>query len=146
MVDKSIVDGKNLRFTMVASSPHNSVKIGVRKRNFRQTVTIEASQDQEHCVRSDGAILDFFQDGRDLMSTDVPYPVSTRRFLRVTIMGWTDLDAVHSAALAFVGPPSTDRWETLSTITPEVPGSRDTFKRIDHRPGPVATGYSAENL
>ena len=136
MVDKGIVEGKNLRFTMVASSPHNRVNIGVRKHNFRQTVQIEASQDGEHwdMLRSDATIVDFSQDGRDFTSTDVPYPVSTRRFLRVTILGWTDLDAVHSAALQLVGPPPTDRWETLSTVNPTVsedPATRSTVLTLD---------------
>ena len=136
MVDKSIADGRNLRFTMVASSPHNSVTIGVRRHNFRQTVIIEASQDGEHwdTLRSDGAIVDFLQDGRELQSTDVPYPVSTRRFLRITILGWIDLDAIHSAALSLVGPPPTDRWETLSTVAPEVhedPKTRSSILTID---------------
>ena len=122
IVDKGIVEGKGVQFTLIASGAHDRVFIATKKHNFWQTVVIEASQDNKHwaTLRSDGLIFDASQDGRAFRVMDVPYPVSTRRFLRVTVLGWMDLDAVESAGLDLASPLALDVMEMLSSITPVV--------------------------
>ncbi len=122
LLDKGVVEGKGVRFTLKASGPHDRVSIFSQKENFRQKVIIEASPDGKEwaVLRSDGSIFDFSQDGRRLFSTDVPYPVSTRRFLRVTILGWMDPSVDLEARLSLGSAAVEYPMETLSTITPVV--------------------------
>jgi hypothetical protein len=65
---------------------------------------------------------------------DVPYPISTLRFLRVTVLGWMDLDSVESAKLELASPPVHQETEILSTIMPvitEDPATKSTLLTLD---------------
>jgi hypothetical protein len=123
MIDKAIVGGAGLRFTLHTGprERHNAVTISTSEQNFRQTVKIEASQDNAHwtLLRNDGAIFDFSQDGRQISSLSVNFPVSTRPYIRVTVLGWTKLDMVSGAGLDYATHATVGR-EILATLTPSV--------------------------
>jgi hypothetical protein len=122
IVDRGVVEGKGVRFTLITHSPHNRVHIETKRTNFRQRVIIEASQDNENwaTIRSDGEIFDFSKDGRELSSWEVPYPVSTRRYLRVTVLGWMEADSVATAVPYRTEARAQNKWEVLSEITPVI--------------------------
>ena len=122
LTDKGVVEGRGVQFTLTASGPHDRVSVGTDKRNFRQTVMVEASQNGEQwaVLRSDSSIFDFSQDGRVMSSLEVPYPTSTRRFLRVTVLGWMEVAAVTGASLGLGSGHVEYKLEPLSTIIPTV--------------------------
>jgi len=80
---------------------HNRLHIDTERQNFRQRVRIETSDDASRwaTVREDGAIFDFSQDGRQLSSLDIDYPDSTRRYVRLTIFGWTQPKDVRGVSV-----------------------------------------------
>ena len=78
---------------------HNAVRLTTSRTNFRQRVSVSTSDDRRNWtrVRDDGYIFDFSQDYQHVSVLDVSYPVSTRRYLRVTVYGWNDPKAVAQA-------------------------------------------------
>ena len=66
-----------------------------------------------------GAIFDFTQDNRRLSSLTVEYPVSTQPQVRLTIGGWTKIDAVSGAFVDYQEQRAAAR-EILASITPQV--------------------------
>ncbi len=48
-------------------------------------------------VRDDGYIFDFSQDEQHVSILEVGYPVSSRRYVRLTVYGWNDPKAVERA-------------------------------------------------
>ena len=122
LLDLSVVDGPGVQFTMrVPRLPHNRTRLQTGERNFRKRVRIEASADNVHwaTLRSDGAIFDFTQDGRQFSSLAVDFPVSTKPYLRVTILGWDKIAYVQGADVDYEVRRSAVR-ETLATVTPQV--------------------------
>lgn len=65
---------------------HNRLRLETSSRNFSRRVSIEASDDNRawELLRDDGYIFDFSRDAAAQFLT-VDYPLSTRRYLRVTI-------------------------------------------------------------
>jgi hypothetical protein len=122
ILDESIVPGTGLQFMIHLRRPteHNSIVLHTDEKNFRHRVRIETSQDGARwaTARSDGAIFNFSQDGRDFSSTAVEYPVSTRAFIRVTIFGWTKTGVVTAAIADRKGHPAA--YEVFSTLAPQV--------------------------
>ncbi len=135
--DETIVPGVGLQFTVRAGErKHDAINLVTTLHNFRSRVRIETSEDGRRwgVARDNGAIFDFSQDGREFQSTDVSYPVSTRRFLRVTIFGWTKTGTVTSAFVAPQVPPRPQAFEPLATITPQIsedPATKSTLVLID---------------
>jgi hypothetical protein len=137
ILDQSILPGVGLQFTIHRreSGVRNKLEISTDLKNFRNRVRIETSQDGNRwaIARDDGAIFNFSQDGNEFSSTSVVYPPSTRRYLRVTIFGWTKNGSVVSAVV--------DRKENLADVfevfginTPEVSEDRErksTVAQID---------------
>jgi hypothetical protein len=102
ILDKAIHDGDlELTLDFGAANVHNRLRLDSPRQNFRQRVRIETSDDSKRwaVVRSDAAILDFTQDNHQLRSMEIDYPDSTRRYVRVTILGWTDPGAVRGASV-----------------------------------------------
>ncbi|MGA3190155.1 MAG: DUF3999 family protein [Bryobacteraceae bacterium] len=137
LLDRSVVPGVGLQFVihLRRAAKHNSVVLQTEEKNFRQRVRIETSQSGVRwaTVRDDGAIFNFSQDGRELSSTMVEYPVSTRPFLRVTVFGWHKTDMVTSATVDQAdSQPAV--YEIFSTLVPQVwedPETKSTVVSTD---------------
>jgi Protein of unknown function (DUF3999) len=93
-----------------ADRKHNGLRLSTSKINFRQRVSVATSDNARAWtrVRNDGYIFDFSQDQRQVSVLDVDYPVSTRRYVRLTIFGWKDPKAVEQC------------WVTLDENKPPV--------------------------
>ncbi len=86
---------------------HNGIRLSTSRTNFRQRATVSTSDDGRNWTRvRDASIFDFSQDGRQVSLLDVSYPVSSRRYVRLTIHGWDDPKAVSRC------------WVTLEEDTP----------------------------
>ena len=135
--DQSIVPGVGLQFTvrMAHAGPHNKIEIFTDLKNFRSGVRIETSQDGKRwsVARSDGAIFNFSQDGREFSSTSVEYPVSRRPLLRVTIFGWMKNGLVLGAAVDS-HEKQPEVFEVYATATPQISedsATRSTLAQVD---------------
>jgi len=137
LLDQSILPGVGFQFVIHLKSPseHVSIQLETEEKNFRSRVRIETSQNGVRwaIARNDGAIFNFSQDGRELSSTTVVYPISTRPFLRVTIFGWTKTGLITSATVGWeqYRPPAL---EVLATLTPQVwddPANKATVVSLD---------------
>jgi hypothetical protein len=135
--DQSIVPGVGLQFTVRRRYPgaHNKIEIFTDLKNFRSGVRIETSQDGRRwsVARSDGAIFNFSQDGREFSSTTVEYPVSRRPFLRVTIFGWTKNGLVLGAAVDS-HEEQPEVFEVYAAATPQISedsATRSTLAQVD---------------
>lgn len=102
--DKSWTKGKGVQaiFDLKDQAEHNRLRIVTPERNFKQAVIVETSSDAKHwsTVLSDGVIFDISRPEVNVSDLTVTYPTSTRRFVRVTIPGWSDPAALESAWLA----------------------------------------------
>jgi hypothetical protein len=78
---------------------HSRIRLATGESNFRSRVRIETSDDNRRwsVAREDGYIFDFTQDGRKFSALTVDYPLSTRRYVRATVFGWTKPDAITDA-------------------------------------------------
>ena len=86
---------------------HNGIRVATSRTNFRQRVTVSTSDDGKAWTRvRDASIFDFSQDARQVSLLDVSYPVSSRRYVRLTIHGWNDPKAISRC------------WVTLDEDTP----------------------------
>ena len=136
LLDLSVVNDSDLQFTISAGrSLHNRVTIRTEERNFRQKVRIEAGDDNRRwsILRSDGAIFDFTQDGLQLSSLSLDFPVSTKPYLRVTVRGWNKASYLVGAYLDHEIVRPTMR-ETLATLIPqpvEDPQTQSTMAILD---------------
>lgn len=121
------VTGEGLQATLDlgATPQHNRLRVATRRTNFKQRVRIETSSDgQQWAVAlEDGYIFDFSEGDRHAALLTVEYPVSTRRYVRITIIGWTSPTDLTSAWLTYRSETSGVR-DVLRTITPEA--SEDT--------------------
>lgn len=115
ILNQAAVPGEGVRFTL-ESRPgvrHDRVRIGAERHDFKQRVRIETSDDARAwaIARDDGAIFDVSQTDRPASDLVVTYPVSTARFVRVTVFGWNEPKSVHAAWLSFFDR-KVDRRET----------------------------------
>jgi hypothetical protein len=62
-------------------------------------------------------VFDFTEAGRHTAVLSLDYPLSTRRFIRATFLGWMRADAVSNAWVTQYGETRT-AWQTLATVTP----------------------------
>lgn len=121
--DQAVVPGVGVELTLdLGGHPrHNRVRIATPKENFRQQVRIETSDDarQWAIARREGYIFDFTHDGRKITDLAVDYPVSTRRYVRVTVLGWDDTRAVAGAWINYRSERRAER-DVLATLEPRV--------------------------
>jgi len=133
ILDQSIAPGVGLQFTLQLDGgfPHNRVHLETDERNFRQLVRVETSENGRSwsTVRDDGAIFDFSQDNRHMFALAVGYPESTRRFLRVTVRGWTKVGALTGASVDFEEQRPASR-EPLASLTPGIEEDSKTQSTI----------------
>jgi uncharacterized protein DUF3999 len=98
---------------------HNRLRIATTQRNFKEAVHIETSDDGRNwaMARNDGLIFDITATGRQTSALTVDYPMSTRRYVRVTIPGWRHPAYLASAWLTYVKETEAVR-DAVSTLTP----------------------------
>ncbi len=114
---------------------HNRVRIATPKHNFKETIRIETSDDGVRwaMARTDGLIFDVTRIDRQVSELSVDYPVSTRRYVRLTIPGWHDPANLASAWLTHFEESGAIR-DTVSTLTPtmkEDPNAQATLLFAD---------------
>ncbi|HVO96938.1 MAG TPA: hypothetical protein VMT15_02685 [Bryobacteraceae bacterium] len=136
LLDQVIVPGEGLQFVVRGQGQHNNVKIYSDRKNYWTRVRIETGDDGRHwsIARNDGAIFNFMQDGRELQSTDVGYPVSTKKLLRVTLFGWTKIGSVTSTGIRYRVEPLTEESELFATVKPQAwedEAAKSTFVLVD---------------
>ena len=104
ILNRAAIPGTGVQLTLetMADSRHDRVRIVTPLQDFRRRVRIETSDDQKNwaVARSDGSIFDVSAADRPASDLTVTYPVSTRRYVRVTVFGWTDAKAITSAWLS----------------------------------------------
>ena len=84
-------------------------------------------------AREDGHIFDFTQGEKKVSALTVDYPVSTGRYVRATIFGWTSADAIADAWSAYRVEQQAERY-IVAGITPERtedPGTRTSILTLD---------------
>lgn len=126
-------EGIELVMDVKAARRHSRLRLATERTNYRQSVRIETSDDKRKwaVARRDGAIFDFTQDSRHVASLEIDYPQSTRRYLRVTVLGWTDPKAITGGAVLLVveRPPVREVFgEGAPKIAPE---ARRTLAEFD---------------
>ncbi|MEO7144875.1 MAG: DUF3999 family protein [Bryobacteraceae bacterium] len=136
VLDKSVgAGGLGLTLDVGAAIPHNRVRIATAKSNFRERVGIETSNDRRHwsLVRGGAEIFDFTGASRKAFILSVDYPVSTRRYLRLTIPGWRDPDSITGASVQFhlESDPIRDTLATLAPRAAEDSASQSTLLLLD---------------
>ena len=106
LMDKAIIPGVGVQFILEprAGASHNQVSIETTQIDFKQQVRVETSDDRRHwdVVRRDGIIFNVSSADTRAAGLSVSYPISKRRYVRVTIRGWRDLSWVRSASISFV--------------------------------------------
>jgi hypothetical protein len=124
-INKAVIPGTGVQITLdLAKCPdeskHSRFRIATSEANFRQRVRVETSDDNRFWVvaREDGYIFDFTQGDKKLSALTVDYPVSTGRYVRATIFGWTTTGAIADAWSAYRVERSPERY-ILDGITPE---------------------------
>ncbi|HTB12071.1 MAG TPA: DUF3999 family protein [Bryobacteraceae bacterium] len=123
LLDESVIPGLGLLFTIHLKRPveHHAILLHTGEKNFRKRVRIETSQDgvEWALARSDGAIFNFSQDGREFSSMIVEYPVSTKPFVRVNIIGWMRTGD-FGAAIVEHAESRQVAYEVFATLVPQV--------------------------
>ena len=98
VLDQGVTAARDLELTVDVGNGHrhNSIRLSTPKTNFRQRVEIDTSDDRRRWtrVRSGAYIFDFSQGDRHVAVLTAAYPLSSRRYVRVTIHGWNDPKAV----------------------------------------------------
>jgi Protein of unknown function (DUF3999) len=139
-INKAVVPGAGVQITLDLAKckdepKHSRLRIATAETNFRQRVRIETSDDNRFwaVAREDGYIFDFTQGDKKLSALTVDYPVSTGRYVRATIFGWTSADAIADAWSAYRVEQVAERY-IVAGITPERtedPGTRTSILTLD---------------
>jgi Protein of unknown function (DUF3999) len=123
VLNQAAVPGVGVEATLdLGNHPrHNQLRIESSGTNFQQAIRIETSDDAKRwaTVLKDAFIFDFTQDNRRASLLSANYPVSTRRYVRVTILGWTDPLRLTGAWVSYQSEQSGVR-DVLTTSTPLV--------------------------
>lgn len=123
LLDQVLVGGNAVQFTLDFGVRervrHSRVTITTRERNFRNRVRVETGDDNRawSVAREDGYIFDFSEGGVHAAVLSVDYPVSSRRYARLTVFGFTRPDAISAAAAAFYRETPVQR-VTMAQLTP----------------------------
>jgi len=81
---------------------HSRITLSTSETNFRKKVKIEASPDRKNwsLLRKEAYIFDFTYEAQHASIRWIEYPVSTRRYLRVTVEGWKDPAVLTGATVS----------------------------------------------
>lgn len=123
LLNKAIVPHVGLQAVLDLNGhrQHNRLRLATGQRNFKEKVRVETSDDGRGwtLVLNDGLIFDISREDRDVSDLTVEYPVSTRRYLRLTIPGWDHPAYLQSAWLLYrqeIDPVH----DVMATLTPVV--------------------------
>jgi Protein of unknown function (DUF3999) len=140
MINKAVVPDTGVQITLDLAKcqdelKHSRLRIATNETNFRQRVRVETSDDNRFWViaREDGYIFDFTEGGKKLSALTVDYPVSTGRYVRATIFGWTTTGAIADAWSIYREERSPERY-ILAGIVPERsedPATRTSLLKLD---------------
>ncbi len=123
LLDKAVAAHTGLQavLDLKGHQQHNRLRIVTGQSNFRETVRVETSDDDRNwsLVRDDGLIFDISRQDRHIADLTVEYPVSTRRYLRLTIPEWKDPAYLQSAWLTYRNEIDAVR-DAFATLTPVV--------------------------
>jgi hypothetical protein len=123
VIDQGVTSSRGLELTVDvgAGHRHNGIRLSTPRTNFRQRVGIATSDDGRRWtrIRDDGYIFDFSGENRQVSVLAIGYPVSTRRYVRVTVYGWNDPKAVTACQV---------------TIEDYKPPVRDTMASLEAKP------------
>jgi hypothetical protein len=123
VVDQGVTSSRGLELIVDvgAGHRHNGIRLSTPRTNFRQRVGIATSDDGRRWtrIRDDGYIFDFSGENRQVSVLAIGYPVSTRRYVRVTVYGWNDPKAVTACHV---------------TIEDDKPPVRDTMASLEAKP------------
>lgn len=116
IVNRSMLLGRLSRLELDAGAnrrTHNRIRFGIEESNFTRQVTIEGSDNRRTWLLLGSGTIYRFVEEKTVDRTELGYPDSLYRYLRVTVHheGKPEL-TVRSAALLFrrVVPPREDRW------------------------------------
>ncbi len=123
ILDKAAVPNEGVQAVLDLNGhpSHNRLRIATALRNFKETVRIETSDDGRTWAeaRNDGLIFDISRADRHVAELSVDYPVSTRRYIRVTIPGWHNPADLASAWLTYFSESGAVR-DTVASLAPAV--------------------------
>jgi hypothetical protein len=140
ILNKSVIPDTGVQVTLDLDKckdlkQNSRITFATAETNFRQRVRVETSDDNRFWLiaREDGYIFDFTQGERKLSVLTVDYPVSTRRYVRATIFGWTRTDDVTGARCSYRVEHPAERY-IIDAVTPERsedPETRSSFLKLD---------------
>jgi hypothetical protein len=84
-----------------SSQEHNRVRLESSEKNFKERVLVETGDDAKHwdLANEEGLIFDVSRVERQISDLTVSYPLSTRRYIRLTIPGWSNPAYLSGAAI-----------------------------------------------
>ncbi|MBX9600307.1 MAG: DUF3999 domain-containing protein [Bryobacteraceae bacterium] len=137
ILDQSVSPGSGLQLVLDfgARARHNRVRVQTGRDNFRAAVRVESSDDRRSwsLARSGAFLFDFTQDNVHYESLEIAYPLSTRRYLRLSIPGWNDPKFI-TGAQAFETVSTPPKLMTLGSCAPPPqpePAARATLHACD---------------
>jgi len=123
MVNKAWTPNVGLQaiFDLKDQHGHDRIRIGTNLHNFKENVRVETSDDQRvwAVATTSGLIFDVLRDEYAVAELTVDYPVSTRRFVRITIPGWHNAGDLTGAWLADFNETDAVR-DAVTVTTPAV--------------------------
>jgi len=123
IVNKAWIPGTGVQATLdlKGHAEHNHLRIATPLHNFKESVQVETSDDAHSwaVVQSAGLIFDVLRDEHAIAETTVSYPLSTRRFVRLTIPGWTNPAQLQTVWLSDFKDTGATR-DIVATLTPSV--------------------------
>jgi len=123
MLNLAAVPGVGVQATLDLGSHarHNQLRIESSSINFQQKLRIDSSDDAKHwaTVLQEAIVFDITQNDRHAALLNANYPLSTRRYLRLTVFGWTDPARLTGAWVSYQTEDSGVR-EVLATVSPQV--------------------------
>jgi hypothetical protein len=137
VADQGATSSRGLELTVDVGDGHrhNGIRLSTPRSNFRQRVGIATSDDGRRWtrVRDDGYIFDFSADDRQVSVLYVGYPVSTRRYVRVTVYGWNDPKGVTGCWVTIEEsrPPVRDAMASLKAEPRQDPKTQSTVYTWD---------------
>jgi len=94
IINKTWLPGTGVQavIDLAGHGEHNRLRIATPLHNFKEAVRVETSDDAHTwgVVQPSGLIFDVLRDDHAVAENTVSYPTSTRRFVRLTIPGWSD--------------------------------------------------------
>ena len=125
VLNKAVIPDSGVQITLDLAKcndelKHSRIRFATTETNFRQRVRIETSDDNRFWVvaREDGYIFDFTQSDRKLSALTVDYPVSTGRYIRATVFGWTNTGVITDVWSAYRLEKPAERY-IVDGVTPE---------------------------